>query len=112
MPVIPPFMTSTRSALLIETNENGEKKILIYHLAPPISITVEQDYEMQYNVFEMNYPRYKGFDTRVSIEAYLGSPQEYQGDIPEREEIEHTKAITDGNDEIIIEPDEYDEWDE
>lgn len=102
----------TRAALLIEhVDEKGEKNTLIYHIAPPITVELTEDYSTNFNLFDgvsrVYHPEY----TRINIDAYLGAPMQYDSRIPdEREEIEHTKEITDGNDEIIIDEDGFEEW--
>lgn len=104
---------SSRTALLMEVvDKDGNKNVLIYHLTGPMTITLDNEYDLTYNIFEPT-TRLHHTSTKVTIEGYLGDPRQYDGAMPDpnQAEVEHTKAITDGNeDEIII--DDYEDWDE
>lgn len=106
---------ATRTALLMEMKDkDGNKQVLIYHLTQPI-ITLENEWEANFNLFD---PRIQmtNYGTKVTIEAYLSDPRNYDGPMPDpdQKEIEHTKAVTDGTpeEEIIYDEHDYDSWDE
>jgi len=107
------YPRSNRTALLMEVvDKNGDKKLVIYHLTSPV-ITMETDYEASYNIFD-SAARVLPTSTKVIVEAYLSEPRDYDARQPvfDQKELEHTKAITDGDDEIVYEPDEYEDWED
>jgi hypothetical protein len=103
---------SSRTALLMEVKDkDGNKQVIIYHLTSPV-ITLEQDYDIGYNIFDAS-TRILPQSTKVTIEAYLSDPRRYEGNMPDpnQGEVEHTKAITDGTEEeIVYEADEFEDW--
>jgi len=92
-------------------DSEGNKKIVIYHLTSP-QITMETDYEARLNIFD-TAARIIPTSTKVTVEAYLSDARDYDAQQPvfDQKELEHTKAVTDGN-EIIYEPDDYESWNE
>lgn len=106
------YPRSNRTALLMEiVDKEGNKKIVIYHLSSP-QITMETDYDVSFNIFDPT-ARVSPTQTKVIVEAYLSDARDFNGSKPvfDQKEIEHTKAVTDGN-EIIYEPDDYESWNE
>lgn len=103
--------SSTKAALLVEhIDENGEKKVLIYQMGMPLSVSV--DYE--YNVWDFRDSgnRVRPHSTRVTIDGYLTDPRVYGQSFPDnQEEIDPPqKAIESSESEIVIEKDEYERW--
>lgn len=100
-----PFMPRTRAALLIETfDKDGNKQIMIYHLTEPISMVMEQDYSMHYNMFD-GVSRAASMPTRLSVEAYLAdpNPQYWEGPMPDpdQQELPPAQIAITSNDDII-----------
>ena len=107
------YPRSNRTALLMEiVDKEGNPKIVIYHLSSP-QITMETDYDVSFNIFDPT-ARVSPTQTKVIVEAYLSDARDFNGSQPvfDQKELEHTKAITDGDDEIVYESDEYEDWNE
>lgn len=103
---------STRAALLVETEENGEKKVLIYQMGMPISVSIEQEYNTFDFAFADGASRIRPRSTRVQIEGYLEDPRVYGHEFPtEQPEIEPTHLAIESNEgEIIIDEEGFEEW--
>lgn len=99
-----------RAALLIETEENGERKVLIYDMATPISVSV--DYEYNLWDFRDGGNRISPHATKVSIDGYLSDPRVYGHEFPtEQNEIEPSQLAIESNEsEIVIDEDGFEEW--
>lgn len=101
---------STRAALLIETEEDGEKKILIYQMGMPLSVSVDHEY----NIWDFRDGGTQIFphSSRVTIEAYLSDPRAYGHEFPiSQEEIEPAQLAIESNEsEIIIDEEGFEAW--
>lgn len=105
-------MGSTRAALLIEHIEpDGERKIIVYYLSHPITLTTEEEFSATYNVFD-KVPRYTTNPVRISVDAYLAAePQEWDGKMPQQEEVEPVRmAIQSSESDIVVDEDDFEQW--
>ncbi len=105
---------STRAALLIETlMPNGEKRVLIYHLAEPIMMRVDQEYN-NINIFDVASSHVRLMPAKLTVEAYLtDQPREWNGSMPQEEQPELQPvnlAIESNESDIVVEPEEYEDW--
>lgn len=101
---------STRAALLIEhIDENGEKKILMYDMGLPMSVSVEHEYNL-WDIREDG--RVPPHSSRVSIDAYLRDPRIYGHEFPgDQREIEPAQLAIESNEgEIVIDEEGFAEW--
>ena len=103
---------STRAALLLEVkDEDGNPKVMIYHLAEPITMQIDQEFgSLHYNLFD-GASRIQNVPAKLTVEAYLtGPPKEYSHSMPS-EEIEPAQlAISSNESEIVIDEDGFEEW--
>lgn len=107
---------NTRAALLIEsTKPDGTKETLIYHLAEPIRISMQQQYSTLFNVFD-GASRILPHYTEVTIEALMGDGSIFrpaENPFEQQKEIEPVNlALTSNEDPDIIEIDEDDIYDD
>lgn len=106
---------STRAALLIESiTPDGEKRVLIYHLAEPIMLNMEQDYD-NFNIFDEATRYIRREPERLTVQAYLADPEprQWNGPMPESEQQELQPvnlAIESSESDIIVEAEEYEDW--
>lgn len=102
----------TRAALLIETkDENGNKHVMVYNLAMPLTVSLDYDIASRYNIFDgFDHKNQVPMSTNIHIDATLTDPpREWQGSMPEtQEELEDQKAI-ESSEEIVVEGELIDE---
>lgn len=104
---------STRAALLLEVKDkDGNPQVMIYHLAEPIMMQMEQDFgSLHYNLFD-GASRVRNIPAKLTVEAYLtGPPQEYSQPMPGQEEIEPAQLAIESNEsEIVIDEEGFESW--
>lgn len=109
-----PFMQQggTRAALLIETKDkDGNLKTLVYHLAMPLTIDMEEEYNTFDFAFADGASYIRPRSTRVRIEGYMGGARVYEPGIPQQEELEPTHLAIESNEgEIIIDEEGFEQW--
>ncbi len=109
-----PFMQQggTRAALLIEVKEkDGNLKTLVYHLAIPLTIDMEEEYNTLDFAFADGASYIRPRSTKIRIEGYVGAPREYSPGMPQQRGIEPTHLAIESNEsEIVIDPDDYEDW--
>lgn len=103
---------STRAALLLEVKDkDGNSQVMIYHLAEPIMMQIDQEFgALHYNLFD-GASRVQNVPAKITVEAYLtGPPREHHQPMPS-EEIEPAQlAISSNESEIIIDEEGFEEW--
>ena len=99
-----PRFRNVKVALIVEDiTDSGEVQRMIYEF--DTSSPVELDMELEYNVFDY---KYAGPTRRhMTVRGYAHPGRAYNQPMPTaQEELENPKAITDGNDEIVIDEDD------
>jgi hypothetical protein len=91
-----------KAAFMVQiTDKNGEQKILVWNFENA-EITLEEDVDNYRSIFDP-FEFYANRGTYATIRGRLGNPINYSGRMPgEDHQITDTKALTDGEEEIII----------
>lgn len=104
---------STRAALLLEVKDKeGNPKVMIYHLAEPLRIQIDQEFATRnYNIFDGAY--IQDIPTKLTVEAYLmGVPREYNRPMPSEKLEPSQLAISSNESEIIVNDEDFESWQE